>query len=169
MPPRFGSPFILCSFVALGCGGAYDRGGDSTAGRDGNGRACEYDGSFYGDGDSFPANDGCNTCSCDDGAVSCTQIGCSSCEDIQERWSTARAEAKKCTPSDGSACTTIVTSGLACLCDTFVDPARDDAIAAMWAAEQEFQAATCSGPIACGPCPLLTNPVCSPEGTCLDG
>jgi len=42
------------------------------------GADCEYDGQTYKPGDSFDATDGCNTCSCDDGAVSCTEIACDS-------------------------------------------------------------------------------------------
>ncbi|EYF03287.1 hypothetical protein [Chondromyces apiculatus] len=39
--------------------------------------ACSYGGETYDEGESFPAEDGCNTCSCDsDGSVLCTQIGC---------------------------------------------------------------------------------------------
>ncbi|MCB9638853.1 MAG: hypothetical protein H6728_07265 [Myxococcales bacterium] len=31
----------------------------------------------YSHGASFPATDGCNTCSCNNGAVACTKIACS--------------------------------------------------------------------------------------------
>jgi von Willebrand factor type C domain len=38
---------------------------------------CKYDGKEYGINESFPARDGCNTCTCDKtGSVSCTEIGC---------------------------------------------------------------------------------------------
>jgi pacifastin inhibitor LCMII len=38
---------------------------------------CVYDGMTYEIGDSFPADDGCNTCSCDaDGSVACTEMAC---------------------------------------------------------------------------------------------
>jgi hypothetical protein len=168
MPLRFRSLFVPYSIFVASCGGAYDRAGDSTAGRDGNGRACEYDGTFYGDGDSFPANDGCNDCSCDDGSVLCTQIACNSCEDIQDRWSAALADAKRCSPSDSNACSRVVSSGLTCRCDTFVDPARAEGIAAMAAAQDEFQAASCAGPVACGPCLPPTSAVCSSDNTCVD-
>ena len=41
---------------------------------------CTYQGQSYNAGDSFPAGDGCNSCSCDEGgSVSCTEIACS-CE-----------------------------------------------------------------------------------------
>lgn len=38
---------------------------------------CEVDGELYEPGDSFPASDGCNTCSCmSDGSVACTEMFC---------------------------------------------------------------------------------------------
>lgn len=41
------------------------------------GDGCEYNGETYDVGESFPAGDGCNTCSCqEDGTVGCTLIGC---------------------------------------------------------------------------------------------
>ncbi|HET7544729.1 MAG TPA: hypothetical protein VFK05_32895 [Polyangiaceae bacterium] len=39
-------------------------------------RDCLYEGKSYADGDGFPASDGCNTCSCHAGVVSCTLLGC---------------------------------------------------------------------------------------------
>jgi hypothetical protein len=42
--------------------------------------ACEYNGESYNLGETFPAADGCNTCSCDEEGVACTEMGCSSCE-----------------------------------------------------------------------------------------
>ena len=39
--------------------------------------ACTYQGTRHPVGTSFPAGDGCNTCSCDDrGGVSCTLMAC---------------------------------------------------------------------------------------------
>ncbi len=38
---------------------------------------CEYNRVTYNTADSFPAVDGCNTCTCEsDGSVSCTELGC---------------------------------------------------------------------------------------------
>ncbi len=42
----------------------------------GNMRDCEYMGRTYAHGERFPAGDGCNGCSCDDGQVACTLIAC---------------------------------------------------------------------------------------------
>lgn len=39
--------------------------------------ACAYNGARYEVGDSFPAEDGCNTCYCDqDGSIACTEKAC---------------------------------------------------------------------------------------------
>ena len=37
---------------------------------------CEYNGKTYQNGDNVPSGDGCNTCSCDSGKVSCTTMMC---------------------------------------------------------------------------------------------
>jgi Pacifastin inhibitor (LCMII) len=46
---------------------------DSGAGMD---PSCVYEENTYADGQTFPAVDGCNTCTCDDGAVACTERAC---------------------------------------------------------------------------------------------
>jgi hypothetical protein len=38
--------------------------------------SCTYDGKTYAHGASFPATDGCNTCTCMNGSVACTKIAC---------------------------------------------------------------------------------------------
>jgi hypothetical protein len=42
----------------------------------GGGKDCPYNGATYHSGDNFPASDGCNSCSCDDGQVTCTTRPC---------------------------------------------------------------------------------------------
>jgi hypothetical protein len=39
-------------------------------------RPCTYDDETYDDGAKFPAHDGCNTCTCNNGKVRCTYIAC---------------------------------------------------------------------------------------------
>lgn len=52
---------LLCSlFAVAGCAKA----------------DCEYNGETFVDGESFPADDGCNTCFCEDGSVGCTEMAC---------------------------------------------------------------------------------------------
>lgn len=40
------------------------------------GSVCIYEGRTYRSGERFPAADGCNSCSCDNGKVACTLIAC---------------------------------------------------------------------------------------------
>lgn len=48
--------------------------------------SCTYAGKQYAPGDSFPATDGCNTCTCtDDGHIACTEIYCQ-CDPEKEWW-----------------------------------------------------------------------------------
>lgn len=37
---------------------------------------CSYNGKTYKDGEKFPAKDGCNTCTCSNGSVGCTEKAC---------------------------------------------------------------------------------------------
>lgn len=39
---------------------------------------CLYSGKFYNSGSKFSSVDGCNTCSCNNGVVSCTEMACDS-------------------------------------------------------------------------------------------
>jgi len=39
-------------------------------------RSCKYNGQGYKNGEGFMAIDGCNSCSCKDGQVECTLMGC---------------------------------------------------------------------------------------------
>ncbi len=49
------------------------------------GNACTYEGQTYPTGSSFPAADGCNTCSCTStGSVACTKIACNACNPASE-------------------------------------------------------------------------------------
>jgi hypothetical protein len=54
---------VACT--AMGCGGGFP------------GDGCTYGGQFYKIGDSFPATDGCNSCTCEPGgSVACTLTDC---------------------------------------------------------------------------------------------
>jgi hypothetical protein len=59
-------------------GGEGGRGGTgASSGTGGEDGSCEVDGEIYPSGTSgIPAPDGCNTCSCEDGALHCTLMAC---------------------------------------------------------------------------------------------
>jgi len=68
---------ILVAFAA--CGGGDGETTDNTTVTDGGPACdlCEYNGQCYEAGDSFDADDGCNTCACSaDGQVLCSEIAC---------------------------------------------------------------------------------------------
>jgi hypothetical protein len=77
--------FALALFLAA-CGGSVDSSGQGTGGAagssgsggsGGSGGGCDYGGQHHAPGESFPAGDGCNTCSCGfDGSVGCTLAYC---------------------------------------------------------------------------------------------
>ena len=65
------------AFIAAACGGSTSNDGSATGGAGGgagtgggSGITCEHGGKTYQPGESFPAGDGCNDCSCtSDGSV----------------------------------------------------------------------------------------------------
>lgn len=62
-----------------------DANGTCTGGAVQCGGTCTYDGNTYTAGQTFPATDGCNTCTClDDGSVACTEIACQQCGGIAQ-------------------------------------------------------------------------------------
>ena len=61
--------------VLLAAAGIVGCGGDVTFYGSGGG-TCDYNGTSYRYGDSFPAGDGCNSCNCSEDGVGCTTIGC---------------------------------------------------------------------------------------------
>ncbi|MDX2050944.1 MAG: hypothetical protein SFV15_01045 [Polyangiaceae bacterium] len=57
-------------------GGAQATGGGFASGGSGSAKNCTVGNREYPHGSSFPSEDGCNTCSCHDGAVACTLKAC---------------------------------------------------------------------------------------------
>lgn len=163
----------------LGCGGksnsSGDDGGSGNTGGTGAGgsstkpRSCEVDGQTYESGTSFKAADGCNTCSCNDGEVGCTEIGCGdACLALGTSYQDLLARAKSCDPQVANECTQLVSGGLMCACPTFVNPKlySKDAVAA---AEMEYVANACGQGVTCGPCPPPPpRGYCAPNGQCAD-
>jgi len=65
---------VACTEMGCGVGGSVGTGGTGGTG------TCVYSGSVYYPGESFPAGDGCNSCTCsEDGSVSCTRLACKGC------------------------------------------------------------------------------------------
>src|SRR5205814_321927 len=132
----------------------------------------------YADGDTFPSMDGCNTCSCQDGSVDCTEIGCDpgpgptqpliSCEQVDVFYEQALEDAKHCDPHDTDPCSYRVSTGLVCGCDTFVNPQNwNRELAAAYATH--YQVLNCGSGITCGMCdqPPVRGK-CTLQGRCED-
>ncbi len=153
---------------STGKGGSTGRGGSGSGGT-GSGSGCDWLGTHYEVGDSFPAGDGCNTCSCgDDGSVGCTLAFCDQCSDIQAVYSAAIDEAKTCDPQAANQCTESVFVGLQCGCTSFVNPEQTDAIEVAQQAQQDYGMLSCGGDVLCAPCQEPTSAYCSAEGRCVD-
>lgn len=203
----------------LGCGGKSSSSGDgggsgSTAGTGSGGsgtkpRDCELDGTTYKDGTSFKDADGCNSCSCHDGEIACTQLGCiaGTCSydgqtyDIGEKFITGDGSvcvcvsnvtiectvgsgdecsglvtgyeallerARVCDPKAANECTQLVSGGLNCGCETFINP---NGFSRNAAAELEKRIAVngCGQEVLCGPCPPApARGYCTANGQCAD-
>ena len=65
-------PLALLLLLTIGGGACTSK--PFGGGNDGN--ACIYGGNAYAGGASFKASDGCNTCNCEAGRVSCTLVAC---------------------------------------------------------------------------------------------
>jgi pacifastin inhibitor LCMII/VWC domain-containing protein len=60
----------------VACGTSTSPPSGGGGGGDGGAGSCNVDGKTYADGQSVPSTDTCNTCSCNAGAVSCTEKAC---------------------------------------------------------------------------------------------
>lgn len=63
---------VACTLIACG---EYDLPVDISG--DEPTQQCLYEGQLFNDGEGFESSDGCNSCSCEDGQVSCTAKECS--------------------------------------------------------------------------------------------
>ena len=127
---------------------------------------CTYHGATYTSGASFPAGDGCNSCSCsEDGSVGCTEIGClSECDKLSNDYLAEVGSARTCT-SD-SDCSLAWPEALTCGCTTFVNPQFMPRLYMSQQIAQQYADSNCSDDIVCGPCPPLGLPRCSADGLC---
>lgn len=74
---------ILVAFVAVFLLGVFlgsniksAQNGESPINLNPFSKSCQIGGKTYKSGESFPAEDGCNSCSCDNGNVACTLMAC---------------------------------------------------------------------------------------------
>jgi hypothetical protein len=149
-----------------GTGGTNTPGGTGVGGRG----QCVFDGRVIDDGTGFRHPDGCNTCFCSAGEVTCTLLDCpqDACSVLGRAFQESLEIAKRCVPGTGFQCGLLVSSALECGCLTFVNgPAGVDALEQltfMWE-ERSCHSAF----VTCGACP--PNPIgafCSNEGVCVD-
>lgn len=139
-------------------GGSGGSDGSGATGGSGGATGCTHDGVFYELGASFPAGDGCNTCTCQaGGGVACTRTACPTCSLLPELYANALAEAQRCDPRLRVVqCTVQVPSGLACGCPTYVNHDAE-----LLRLQGEWEAQGCSLPILCGACGATPD-----EGAC---
>lgn len=176
----FRGPGLVAVLIwGTACGGASERsdasgGGAASASSGGSAGApgrknCVYEGKTYAEGASFPASDGCNSCSCDSGQLACTQLGCHvrRCDDLATAYSTAFDDATRCDPSKPNQCSQPIGEGLQCGCETFANPENADALKLLAQLQQEYyQREQCSSNVQCGACPPAAGARCSATGRC---
>ena len=182
--PRVGWMFLVA--LGLGCGGvvrersrsngaAGSTGNAGSTGIAGSGGSsdpgtpsCVYQGRGYASGESFPAGDGCNTCSCDaDGSVGCTEIGCGNamCFTLEAEYGKYIESAATCM-SDGD-CALPFPSALTCGCPRWVNASRMMEIYQATMLTSEYANLACAPDVACAPCQPLHKGYCV-RGNCID-
>lgn len=167
--------------ATLGAGGGQVEGGTggvSSGATSGSGAAkasCYYAGTYYAEGDSYPAGDGCNYCTCTTKGSACGSSSCggmsatggsggasASCDAIRSKWFALYTQAERCTPGPG-ACDALVSDPV-CRCKSYVSSSVElDALLSDW--DQRL----CSEfPVACPACqPLGMYHYCDDTGTCV--
>jgi hypothetical protein len=139
--------------------------GSGTTGGAGIGDGCIYNSAYYRVTASFPAVDGCNTCTCENyGTIVCTRDPCLDCGQLAERFPDALLEAKRCDPQLPAQCTVNALSGLQCGCATYVN---DDTELRQLA--EQFGNQPCLVDIACRNCgrtPVAGR--CNEDYVCVD-
>jgi hypothetical protein len=129
-------------------------------------QGCAYQGQSYPIGASFPAADGCNTCSCQpDFSIACTEIGCSNtCQTMADKYLALVDGAAACTRSEE--CFMRLPDKLGCGCDRWVT-ANDMMLvyqATMIADQYEMQ---CGTDLGCPDCPPLQGSGFCVKGRCV--
>lgn len=131
------------------------------------GDTCLYDGTAHEVGDSFPALDGCNTCSCaTGGAIDCTLLSCNkmACQDLATAAIEYEKQAKVCDPQASRECTERVEGYAGCL--TYVNAENASAIALLAATRDQHSELQCSGDAF--DCIVVEWALCTADGRCED-
>ena len=91
------------------------------------------------------------------------------CIAITDAYAQAMAEARRCNPALSiEQCTASIVEGLACGCDTFVNPANSAALERAKQQQTLYAQQRCGIGIACGACLPPVRAFCSGEGLCVD-
>ena len=147
----------------IGVGGTVGSGGTDCI--DCPPRPCTYAGRQYAVGESFPSDDGCNTCTCTEQGIGCTTIACPDtvCDWLQSEYESAVLRAKSCNPAQSSPrCEQLYPSTIPCGCQTFVNDGAE-----LEPFLTEWNASECPQP-PCVPCDIPTDAYCSELGLCQD-
>jgi hypothetical protein len=130
-------------------------------------RPCTYSGRQYTVGQSFPSDDGCNTCTCTTQGIGCTTIACPPdmlCDWLPLEYDAALMRAKSCNPAQSSPrCELLYPSAIACGCLTFVNDAAE-----LEALHGQWNTYGCPQPPCQQPCEPPTDAYCSERGLCED-
>ena len=137
--------------------------GGSSAGASGG--SCHYEGKAYATGETFPASDGCNTCSCQShGNVFCSAHLCDNqCPAIQADYADALKRAKACDPTQQGQCTAVALGNLPCGCSTPVNAGNQDALADLESLKRQAEP-LCAA--VCSPCLPPGPGTCTAAGSC---
>lgn len=131
-------------------------------------QGCNFAGKLYQTGESFPAGDGCNTCTCQaDGSIGCTLIGCPSndaCQTLADQYVSFISSAAACTTNQD--CSLRITGNLPCGCARWINPSHMMEIYQAQMVEDDYQT-QCRTDVACAPCPPLQEPGYCVGGTCV--
>jgi hypothetical protein len=154
-----------------GTGATSFTGGTGNIGAGGNGTGgvgiepdCYYGGVYYLPGSTYPAGDGCNTCTCTDMGSDCTLVACTMdvCTAIAQAFSDAMTRALTCTGGSDDCGYVITTIG--CGCSTYVsDPTEVEKLHAAWNTAGCYDTV----PLECPAClPIPTYHYCGENGMC---
>jgi hypothetical protein len=163
------------SFTALdGCNSCFCEDSETSCTLVDCADGCMYDGTIYPLYSSVPAGKveppfHCEECTCDgSGQITCVHVDCAVCQESALDFAEALDAAKVCDPTADNQCTELISSGPACGCGTFVNPANVDALARLEEAKNAYNGAGCGADEACAICEAPPSAACSPQGVCVD-